>query len=59
MNFPPWLGLLAVCALVGANAFFVAAEFALVKVRATRVEQLVIEGNGRAHRILLHLKARK
>ncbi|HKT40444.1 MAG TPA: hemolysin family protein [Ktedonobacterales bacterium] len=45
MNFPPWLGLLAVCALVGANAFFVAAEFALVKVRATRVEQLVIEGN--------------
>lgn len=45
MNFPPWLGLLAVCALVAANAFFVAAEFALVKVRATRVEQLVIEGN--------------
>jgi len=42
---PPWLGLVAVFALVGANGFFVAAEFALVKVRATRVEQLVLQGN--------------
>lgn len=39
------LGVLAVFALVAANGFFVAAEFALVKVRATRVEQLVQEGN--------------
>lgn len=45
MALPSWLGLLAVLALVGANGFFVAAEFALVKIRTTRVEQLVMEGN--------------
>jgi CBS domain containing-hemolysin-like protein len=31
--------------LVAANAFFVAAEFALVAVRRSRIEQLVAEGN--------------
>jgi putative hemolysin len=45
MEFSSWLGVLAVFALVGANGFFVAGEFALVKVRTTRVEQLVLEGN--------------
>lgn len=45
MAFSSWLGLLVVFALVGVNGFFVAAEFALVKVRATRVEQLVLGGN--------------
>ena len=38
------LGLLAVPFLVGLNGFFVAAEFSLVTVRWTRVEQLVEEG---------------
>ncbi len=42
------LGVLAVFLLVGANGFFVAAEFALVKVRVTRIEQLVMEGNALA-----------
>jgi CBS domain containing-hemolysin-like protein len=42
------LGLLAVVALVAANGFFVAAEFALVKVRSTRIDQLVQEGKGAA-----------
>ncbi len=37
------LGLLAVPLLVGLNAFFVAAEFSLVTVRWTRVEELVAE----------------
>lgn len=37
-------GLLAVIVLVVANGFFVAAEFALVTVRRTRVDQLVAEG---------------
>ena len=37
-------GLLAVIALVFTNGFFVAAEFALVTVRRTRVDQLVAEG---------------
>jgi putative hemolysin len=35
----------AVLALVLANGFFVAAEFALVTVRKTRVDQLIAEGN--------------
>lgn len=37
-------GLVAVVVLVLLNAFFVAAEFALVTIRRTRVEQLVAEG---------------
>jgi len=38
------VGLLAVCALVAANGFFVAAEFGLVKVRQTRIDELAAEG---------------
>lgn len=34
--------------LVALNGFFVAAEFAMVKVRSTRLETLVMEGNMRA-----------
>ncbi|WP_127531224.1 hemolysin family protein [Paenibacillus kobensis] len=40
--------LLIVIVLVLLNAFFVAAEFALVKVRQTRLTQLANEGNARA-----------
>ena len=40
--------LLATFALVLANAFFVASEFAIVKMRPTRLEQLVREGKGTA-----------
>ena len=39
------LRLLAVVALVAANGFFVAAEFALVTARKTRIEQLAARGN--------------
>ncbi len=39
------LKLLAVLLLVGANGFFVAAEFALVKARRTRIRELVDEGD--------------
>jgi CBS domain containing-hemolysin-like protein len=42
---PPWLDLIALLVallLVIANGFFVAAEFALVKVRVSRVEQMVV-----------------
>ncbi|MBN1483567.1 MAG: HlyC/CorC family transporter [Chloroflexia bacterium] len=39
------LKLLAVVVLVFANGFFVAAEFALVSVRRTRVQELVAQGN--------------
>jgi len=39
------LGLVAVAVLVLANGFFVAAEFALVSVRPTRIAELVAKGN--------------
>jgi CBS domain containing-hemolysin-like protein len=40
--------LAAVMALVFANGFFVAAEFALVTVRKTRIDQLIAEGSSLA-----------
>ena len=40
--------LVIVFALVLANAFFVASEFALVSVRRTRIDQLAAEGNASA-----------
>jgi CBS domain containing-hemolysin-like protein len=43
--------LLVVAALVFANGFFVAAEFALVTVRRTRIEQLAAEGSGAARAV--------
>jgi CBS domain containing-hemolysin-like protein len=46
------LSLAAVLALVAANGFFVATEFALVSVRRTRVEQLAAEGHASAHSVL-------
>ncbi len=45
------LKLLAVAALVLMNGFFVAAEFALVSARATRIDQLAEEGNWRARTV--------
>ena len=48
---PPWIiiGKLAVIAtLVGLNGFFVACEFAIIKVRASQLDALVEEGNARA-----------
>jgi CBS domain containing-hemolysin-like protein len=42
--FVDWIRIVAVLFLVALNAFFVAAEFALVTVRWTRVEELVGEG---------------
>ena len=44
--------LLAVLVLVLANAFFVASEFALVRVRRSRLDQLAEDGNRRAQRVL-------
>jgi len=44
--------LLLAAALVALNAFFVAVEFALVKVRATQLEHLVAQGRGGAEAAL-------
>ena len=49
---PPMLivgKLAAIAALVALNAFFVACEFSVVKVRSTQLDALLEEGNVRAH----------
>lgn len=42
------LNLVLVAVLIGLSAFFVAVEFALVRVRMSRIDQMVAEGNKRA-----------
>src|SRR5689334_5470809 len=44
--------LFAVVVIVAANAFFVAAEYALVTVRRTRLQELEAQGSKRARRVL-------
>jgi CBS domain containing-hemolysin-like protein len=46
--FLSWFNLFLALVLVGLNAFFVAAEFALVRVRDSRIQQLEQEGSARA-----------
>src|SRR5437016_4222400 len=48
--------LLVIAALVGLNGFFVACEFAIVKVRASQLDALVEEGNARA-KFVKHVRA--
>jgi len=50
------LRLVAVLFLVAANGFFVAAEFALVGVRASRIETLAATGSRSAQRLLRQLR---
>jgi CBS domain containing-hemolysin-like protein len=50
------LRLVAVLFLVAANGFFVAAEFALVGVRSSRIETLAATGSRSAKRLLLQLQ---
>jgi CBS domain containing-hemolysin-like protein len=49
------LKLVAILALIAANGFFVAAEFSLVSIRPTRIDQLVDEGS-RVARIIQRAK---
>lgn len=42
------IALLGIIVLLGVNGFFVLAEFALVRIRKTRLEELVQRGDGRA-----------
>ena len=46
--FLSWLNLFLALVLVALNGFFVAAEFALVRVRESRIQQLEQEGSARA-----------
>ncbi len=53
-NLPWWvdlLGLASIPALIAVNGFFVAAEFALVKIRRTRVEEMVSQKVPRARSV--------
>jgi len=52
MDLPPAVGLAAVVALLAANGFFVAAEFAIVAVRKSRLEALANKGNRTARAAL-------
>ena len=57
---PLWLGLTLIVLLVFLNGFFVAAEFAIVKVRGSRLDALAQQGHRRAgiaRRLTLHLDA--
>ncbi|HYU31139.1 MAG TPA: hemolysin family protein [Thermoanaerobaculia bacterium] len=51
IHIGPWWGLFLALLLVALNGFFVAAEFALVKIRPTQIEPLVQEGVGRARKV--------
>ncbi|MBB6633978.1 hemolysin family protein [Cohnella thailandensis] len=46
--FPLYVDIILILALVFLNGFFVSIEFAMVKVRGTRIDTLVQEGNPRA-----------
>jgi CBS domain containing-hemolysin-like protein len=48
--------LAAIAALVGLNGFFVACEFAIIKVRASQLDTLVEEGDSRA-RLAKHIRS--
>ncbi|MFT8929555.1 MAG: hemolysin family protein [Sporolactobacillus sp.] len=53
-------GILTIILLILLTAFFVAEEFAIVKIRATRLEELIKQGNKRARatkKIVTHLNA--
>src|SRR5215213_5594930 len=54
VQIDPWTGLLLGLLLVALNGFFVAAEFALVKVRPTQIDPYVAEGLRRA-RVARHM----
>ncbi len=59
-SIPPGWGLVLGLLLVAVNGFFVAAEFALVKVRPTQLEPIAAEGNRRARmarHMIRHLDA--
>src|SRR5437667_1153560 len=56
MDISSIIGLVAVLALIATNGFFVAGEFALVKIRTTRINQLAEEGNKTAKIIQAQLE---
>src|SRR3954469_4101055 len=51
MSTGTWIGIASVLLIVLWNAFFVAAEYAFVSVRRTRLHELVSQGNRRARMV--------
>lgn len=51
-DLPLWVGLLLIPVLIAINGYFVAAEFAMVAIRKTRVEEMVNQGVKGAKRLL-------
>ena len=51
-GLPLWLGLALIPLLILINGYFVAAEFAIVSIRKSRVQELVDEGRHRAKALL-------
>ncbi|MFR9071104.1 MAG: CNNM domain-containing protein, partial [Paraclostridium sp.] len=51
-----FINILVVFFLVFLNGFFVATEFAMVKVRKSRIETLALQGNKRAKNTLIVVK---
>lgn len=51
-----WMGLLVALVLLALNGFFVAAEFALLASRRSRIEQLAADGDRRAKHALASLR---
>lgn len=45
-----WINVLIIAILITFTAFFVASEFAIVRVHTTRIEQLLLEGNKKAQK---------
>lgn len=43
-----WMNVFVIALLIAFTAFFVASEFAIVRVRATRIDQLIAKGNRKA-----------
>src|SRR5690349_14198134 len=54
---PTLVYLIGTALLILLNAFFVASEFALVKIRPTRLEEMIRDGDGRA-RLALRITQR-
>ncbi len=44
-----WMNVIIIAILIAFTAFFVASEFAIVRVRTTRIDQLLSEGNKKAY----------
>ena len=43
-----WINVIIIALLIAFTAFFVTSEFAIVRVRSTRIDQLILEGNNKA-----------